>query len=381
MRLIQHNKLVRDEIAGAIETENRTAKVSRVSGMVFRKALESKLLEELEEWQADHELEELADLYEVIRAMAAQAGYSFDEVKRIAQAKRKERGSFSDGVWLEYVMESSDLEADKETIVAGLRAYNKSKIGEKSFPTLLIELDDGNGQRIGAISGQISWDYFEVRGFYVEPEYRSKGYGRALVEAAAFEARERFGTPQVEFVTSFPDLQDFLAHMGCVRQAELSDMPKGFDNAFLYFDPSKVERPAIAYRVEEDAESETAEWLQKKNQEALNAHQIDGSKVEKSFLAVDRDLNPLGGVYGYISRDWLYVSLLWVDEAARGRGIGNLVMEAIETWASEQGIQNAYVGTAQFQARPFYEKRGYRVINTCVDQPIGYECYTLIKEI
>jgi len=73
--------------------------------------------------------------------------------------------------------------------------------------------------------------------------------------------------------------------------------------------------------------------------------------------------------------------LLWVDEAARGKGVGNLVMDEIEAWAAEQGIKHFYLGTGQFQARPFYEKRGYRVINTCVDQPIGYECYTLVKEI
>jgi GNAT superfamily N-acetyltransferase len=89
----------------------------------------------------------------------------------------------------------------------------------------------------------------------------------------------------------------------------------------------------------------------------------------------------LGGVYGYITRDWLYVSLLAVDEAARGRGVGNLVMDKIEAWAAEKGIRHAYVGTGEHQARPFYEKRGYRVINTCVDQPRGYECYTLVKAL
>lgn len=158
-------------------------------------------------------------------------------------------------------------------------------------------------------------------------------------------------------------------------------MPKGFTNAFFYFKTAGANAPVGSFSIQESLEGETGDWLQEKNQEALRDHQIDRTKCEKTVLAVDENQNLLGGVYGYIERDWLYISLLWVDESARGKGVGNLVMDEIEAWAGAQGIRNFYLGTGQFQARPFYEKRGYRVINTCVDQPIGYECYTLIKRI
>ena len=107
-----------------------------------------------------------------------------------------------------------------------MRIYNFSQIGEKSFPSLLIELTDEKGRRLGAIAGQISWDYFCVLGFYVEAEYRGSGMGKALIEAAAVEARKRFGAPRMEFVTNFPELSDYLLHMGWVKEAELAICPR-----------------------------------------------------------------------------------------------------------------------------------------------------------
>ncbi|BES64166.1 hypothetical protein SANA_06050 [Gottschalkiaceae bacterium SANA] len=380
MRMIPYNKLIRDKIPEIIEVDGKKSKINRIEGEVYRKALEAKLLEEFKEWQDSYEAEELADLLEVIRAMAEESGHSIEEIQHLAEEKRKERGGFSKGIWLESVEELSNIEADKKIIIKGLRAYNRSKIGEKKFPSLLIEIQDDNLKRIGAIAGKISWDYFEVTGFYVEPENRGSGIGQALINAAAYEARERFGAPKMEFVTNFPELQAYLSHTGWVKQGQLADMPKGFSNG-LFFHGTDLAIPSRKRVViQESLEGETGDWLQKKNEEIYKQHGIDRTREEKTVLLMDVNKEVLGGVYGYIERDWLYISLLWVDDSARGLGVGTQVMDRIERWAEEKGIRNFYVGTAEFQARPFYEKRGYSVITTCVDQPKGYECYTLVKE-
>jgi predicted house-cleaning noncanonical NTP pyrophosphatase (MazG superfamily)/N-acetylglutamate synthase-like GNAT family acetyltransferase len=380
MRLISYQKLVRDRIPKLIESDGKIAKIRKISGAEFRQALEAKCLEELKEWQEEYEAEELADLFEVVRAMAEEAGHSFEEIVRLADEKRKSRGGFSEGIWLDQVEEPGDNAKDKKIIVTGLSAYNRSIIGETIFPTLVIEIQDENQNRMGAIAGQISWDYFNIFGFYVEPEYRGSGIGKTLIEAAAFEVRERFGAPQMEFVTSFPELQAYLLHTGWVKQGELANMPKGFYNGFFYFATEAVLPAKGRLLTQEGLEGETVDWLKVKNQEMFKRHGIDQTREEKTVLMLDANKEVLGGVCGYIERNWLYISLLWVDESARGLGVGTQAMEKIETWAEEKGIRNFYLGTGKFQARPFYEKRGYRVINTCVDQPKGYECYTLIKE-
>jgi predicted house-cleaning noncanonical NTP pyrophosphatase (MazG superfamily)/GNAT superfamily N-acetyltransferase len=380
MRIIQYKKLIRDRIPEIIKDSGSMSKIKVIKGVAYRQALEAKLLEEFKEWQDSYEAEELADIFEAVRAMAEESGHSIEEIEHLAEEKRKKRGGFTKGIWLESVEESSDIERDKKIIITGLSAYNRSKIGVKTFPTLLLEIQDDNLNRMGAVSGKISWDYFEINGFYVEPEYRGDGIGEILINAAAYEARERFGAPKMEFVTNFPELQAYLLHTGWAKQGQLAEMPKGFKNGFFYrgTDASKLTRERIL--IQESLEGETGDWLQEKNEEMYKQHGIDRTREEKTVLILDASQEVLGGVYGYIEREWLYVSLLWVNDSARGLGVGSQLMDGIERWAEEKAIRNFYVGTAEFQARPFYEKRGYRVITTCVDQPKGYECYTLKKE-
>ena len=53
--------------------------------------------------ESEHDLEELADLLEVIEALAEQLGSSLDEIMELKQRKRSKRGGFEQGLWLEWV--------------------------------------------------------------------------------------------------------------------------------------------------------------------------------------------------------------------------------------------------------------------------------------
>lgn len=72
----------------------------------------------------------------------------------------------------------------------------------------------------------------------------------------------------------------------------------------------------------------------------------------------------IGGVYGYYTPHWLYIDTLWVSPADRGRNLGTRLMFAIEQAAVKRGIMRAFLGTSDFQARPFYERLGYSVIGS-----------------
>ena len=54
-------------------------------------------------------------------------------------------------------------------------------------------------------------------------------------------------------------------------------------------------------------------------------------------------------------------------------------MNMIEEEATQKGVKLFSLGTAEFQARPFYEKLGYKVVMTLPNNPVGYECYTMRK--
>jgi predicted house-cleaning noncanonical NTP pyrophosphatase (MazG superfamily) len=64
----------------------------------------AKLAEEAQELRAaapGERLGELADLQEVVRALAADAGHTLEEVISAASAKSAKRGGFDKRIWLE----------------------------------------------------------------------------------------------------------------------------------------------------------------------------------------------------------------------------------------------------------------------------------------
>lgn len=94
MPTVRYNKLVRDRIPEIIEKTGKTSAVSVLPEPDYLDMLDAKLNEELAEYQESKSMEELADLLEVIRAVAAARGSSIGEVERIRQEKAAERGGF-----------------------------------------------------------------------------------------------------------------------------------------------------------------------------------------------------------------------------------------------------------------------------------------------
>lgn len=98
-----YNKLVRDKIPEIIEADGKTCKTKILSDEEYIAALETKLNEEVAEYQADKNLEEMADVLEVLQAICVARGYSLDELETMRAKKAEERGGFSDKIFLEYV--------------------------------------------------------------------------------------------------------------------------------------------------------------------------------------------------------------------------------------------------------------------------------------
>lgn len=104
MKKIVYNKLVRDKIPEIIEKEGKTCTCSVLSDENYLKMLDEKLNEELAEYQEDKSMEELADLLEVIKAVALARGSSFEKVEEIRRAKAEKRGGFDKRIYLEEVI-------------------------------------------------------------------------------------------------------------------------------------------------------------------------------------------------------------------------------------------------------------------------------------
>jgi GNAT superfamily N-acetyltransferase len=88
-----------------------------------------------------------------------------------------------------------------------------------------------------------------------------------------------------------------------------------------------------------------------------------------------------GGLLGKQLWGWLYVEILWVEEALRGGGLGSRLLGQAEAEARELGCTRALLDTFEFQALPFYERRGYSVFGVLENFPPGYRRYYLSKPL
>ena len=89
----------------------------------------------------------------------------------------------------------------------------------------------------------------------------------------------------------------------------------------------------------------------------------------------------MGGLLGSIWGGWLHITFLWIDEAVRGQRWATKLMDQAEAYAVEHHCHSATLDTHSFQARPFYEKRGYEVFGTLDDYPKGHKKFFLRKTL
>ena len=94
MRKIKYHKLVRDLIPEIIASSGKTYTTAILSDADYLTMLDAKLNEELAEYQESKSMEELADLLEVMRAVAKARGSSMEEVEQIRREKAIKRGGF-----------------------------------------------------------------------------------------------------------------------------------------------------------------------------------------------------------------------------------------------------------------------------------------------
>ena len=104
-----YNKLVRDKIPNIIEEKGETPVIKVLNENDYKKELEKKLYEEYKEVieaSGDERIEELADMLEVIRALASLENKNLNDVIAIADKKNKKRGAFDEKIFLEKVIKA-----------------------------------------------------------------------------------------------------------------------------------------------------------------------------------------------------------------------------------------------------------------------------------
>ena len=97
----------------------------------------------------------------------------------------------------------------------------------------------------------------------------------------------------------------------------------------------------------------------------FNFDKMGQEKSEPLTVLAHNDMGKLiGGVYGRTIYKNFLIHVVWVDETARGTGLGRELMLAAEHLAVGRGCLQAQVDTLDFQAPDFYQKLGFTLAGT-----------------
>ena len=103
-----YNKLVRDKIPEIINADNKKAITSILNDEEYIIALNNKLQEEMKEYLEDNNVEELADIVEVIYGILNYKNISIEKFENIRKVKVEKRGTFEKRIFLKKVIDDGE---------------------------------------------------------------------------------------------------------------------------------------------------------------------------------------------------------------------------------------------------------------------------------
>ncbi len=110
MQRKQYNKLVRDKIPEIIAQNGGNPTTVTLEESLYQSALSDKLHEEITELETATTKQditaEIADIVEVLEALALTHNVSFEQILKEKEEKREKRGGFTKRIFLEYVDEA-----------------------------------------------------------------------------------------------------------------------------------------------------------------------------------------------------------------------------------------------------------------------------------
>ena len=95
-----YNKAIRDKIPEIIAESGKKCNTKQLDDESFLAEIEKKLIEEVNEYTESKNVEELADLLEVIYRISELRGINSDELDEIRKDKAEKRGKFDSNLFL-----------------------------------------------------------------------------------------------------------------------------------------------------------------------------------------------------------------------------------------------------------------------------------------
>lgn len=135
---MREGKRVRDKIPESIRAKGQVPRVYTAGAEEYAVRLRDKLGEAVTGFLADGDLEKLADILEVVYALAEQGGTSRERLEMLRAAKATERGRFAERIiWLGN--EPADDDDGSFVVLQGSRDYGLCQGCLKTRATIIKE--------------------------------------------------------------------------------------------------------------------------------------------------------------------------------------------------------------------------------------------------
>jgi GNAT superfamily N-acetyltransferase len=113
-----------------------------------------------------------------------------------------------------------------------------------------------------------------------------------------------------------------------------------------------------------------------------NLQHAGGSGYRQFLVALRSDKGKLvGGILADCYWSWMFIKAFWIDGRLRRKGYGEQIIAMAEERGRKLGATQVWLDTFSWQARPFYEKQGYRLFGQLTDYPKGKARYFLSKRL
>lgn len=260
-----------------------------------------------------------------------------------------------------------------DVLLQHLRAHNGPNIPNKDSDSTYVYVYEDK-ELIGYVEGSYGWSWVSFNHIY----YRDTRILRTLV----YEVIQKYQKRALGFMieTSAKEQIKDLLDVGFYIDGTIPGTTNTNDVLYLQIDAPYQH----VHQYDVHTCSEKLEQHEKCIADFVQDFEIR-NRIEKDptlmlYIATQGD-EFVGGVHFKVYKESIHVHLLAVVKKFRGNQIGTELMNYVETYARKHHIEMIDLGTTEFQARPFYEKMGYKVMHTRKNYPEGYECYTLIKNL
>jgi GNAT superfamily N-acetyltransferase len=126
---------------------------------------------------------------------------------------------------------------------------------------------------------------------------------------------------------------------------------------------------------------ELVDFFDKKIEEFNLARWEIKQKIPLAVRVTNETGEIVGGAAGKTFGLWLLLDNLWISENLRGQDLGSKVLKNMENAAIERGCKFVLLDTLDFQARPFYEKQGYKCQWVQLHYPRDGQKHFMIKDL